>query len=69
MVRPSLDSADSILESEFRGHTYDVPCLEGRNSTEVRLKSSVFLPAVLLCSAFLSAAEAQVTTQQPFLRV
>ena len=30
------------------------------------MKSSVFLPAVLLCSAFLSAAEAQVITQQPF---
>jgi hypothetical protein len=30
------------------------------------LKSSVFPPAVLLCIAFLSTAEAQVTTQQPF---
>ena len=30
------------------------------------MKSSVFLPAVLLCIATLSTAEAQVTTQQPF---
>ena len=30
------------------------------------MKSSVFLPAVLLCIAFVSTAEAQVTTQQPF---
>jgi hypothetical protein len=30
------------------------------------LRSSVFLPAILLCSTFFSLAEAQVTTQQPF---
>ncbi len=30
------------------------------------MRSSFFLPAVLLCSAFLSTTEAQVTTPQPF---
>lgn len=30
------------------------------------MRSSVFLPAILLCSTFFSLAEAQVTTQQPF---
>src|ERR1700728_5404432 len=33
---------------------------------EVCLRSSFSLPAILLCSAFLSSAVAQVTTQQPF---
>src|ERR1700744_3557937 len=40
--------------------------LERQNLTEVRLRSSFLLPAVLLGSSFLLPAKAQVTTQQPF---
>lgn len=43
-----------------------VPAPGTVNPAEVRLRTSFFLSAVLLFSAFLSRTDAQVTTQQPF---
>jgi Capsule assembly protein Wzi len=40
--------------------------LDGKTPAEVYLRSSFFLPAVLLCSTCVIPTEAQVTTQQPF---
>jgi hypothetical protein len=47
-------------------HAEIPPRLERQKPSEVRLRTSFVLPAVLICAAVLSQTQAQVTTQEPF---